>query len=264
MGVDSKLLSKLLATRLEKLLPSLINPDQTGFIQDWFSFTNVRRLLNIIQYSSWANCRAIALSLDAKKAFDRVEWEYLFDVLERFGLGGGYNSPEACVITNGMQSSPFPLHRGTRQGCPLSPLFFTLALEPLSEAIRQRQDVHGMTVGGVADKIGLYADDILLFLTKPEISIPAIVSIVHEFSSFSGYKINFGKSEAMPLGGLTGPPFPTNCPFKWFPTVFIYLGVKVTPDLKELWKLNFSPVVIKIMKDLERWHDLPPILHGVY
>lgn len=73
IGVDSKLLSKLLATRLEKFLPSLINPDQTGFIQNRLSLTNVRRLLNVIQYSNQANYRGLAVSLDAEKAFDRVE-----------------------------------------------------------------------------------------------------------------------------------------------------------------------------------------------
>ena len=74
------------------------------------------------QNSIRTNCRALAISLDVGMAFDRVQCEYLFDVLERFGLGGAflkwvrtlYNSPEARVITNGIQSSPFPLRRGMR------------------------------------------------------------------------------------------------------------------------------------------------------
>ena len=168
INVDSKLLLKLLATRLEKLLLSLINTDQTGFIQNRLSLTNVRRLVNIIQYSSQKNHRGLAVSLDTEKAFDRIEWEYLFDVLGRFGLGGEflkwikilYNSPQACIVTNGTQLSPFPLCRGTRQGCPLSPLLSALALEPLAEAIRQHKDVHGMMIGGTTHKIALYADDI--------------------------------------------------------------------------------------------------------
>ena len=131
-------------------------------------------------------------------------------------------------------------------------MLFALALEPLAEAIRQHQDVHGMTVGGTVHKIALYSDDILLFLTKPEISIPAILSVIHKFSSFSGYKINFGKSEAIPLGNLTGLTLPTSSPFKWSPTGFTYLGIKVSPDLTELWKLNFSLIATKIKKDLER------------
>lgn len=63
--------------------------------------------------------------------------------------------------------------------------------------------MHGVTIGGKVHEIALYADDILLFFTKPDISIPATLSIVHEFGSLSGYKINFDKSEAMPLGNST-------------------------------------------------------------
>lgn len=194
----------------------------------------------------------------------------MFDTLERFGLGGEflkwirilYNSPQACVVTNGTQSLPFPLCRGTRQGCPLSPLLFALALEPLAEVIRQHKDVHGMTVGGTVHKIALYADDILLFLTKPDISIPTIFSVIREFSSFTGYKINYGKSEAMPLGGPADPSLSTNCPFKLSPTGFTYVGIKISPNLTELWKLNFSPIATKIKKDLDRWHNLPLSLMG--
>lgn len=117
--VDAKLLSKLLVRRLEGILPLLINPDQTGFIQNHFSSTNIRRLLNIIQYSNQTNYKTYVISLDAEKAFDRIEWTYLFNILERFGLGEGFiewikticKLPEACVITNGVQSSAFPLQR---------------------------------------------------------------------------------------------------------------------------------------------------------
>lgn len=114
--MDSKLVSQLLAARLEEF-----------------------RLLNILHYSSQTNHRGLAVSLDAEKVFDRAEWEYVFDALGRFGLGGEflkwikrlYNSPQACVVTNGTQTALFPLCGGTRQGCPLSSLLFTLALEPL-------------------------------------------------------------------------------------------------------------------------------------
>lgn len=67
IGVDAKILSKLLARRLEIVLPNLINPDQTGFIQKRFSITNIRRLLNVIQYTNQTHCEAISVSLDAEK-----------------------------------------------------------------------------------------------------------------------------------------------------------------------------------------------------
>lgn len=148
-----------------------------------------------------------AISLDAEKAFDRVEWPFLFSTLKAFGFGEGYiswvkllySNPRAAVLTNGMISAQFDLKRGTRQGCPLSPLLFALILEPLAQAIRQSPLFPGVQIGQVSHKLMLYADDILLFVTQPDHSIPALLEIVESFSRISGYNINWTKSEALPL-----------------------------------------------------------------
>ena len=265
INVDSKILSKVLARRLEGYLPSLINEDQTGFIRGRFSYSNVRRLLNVVQYSSQMQHRALGISLDAEKAFDRVEWAFMWDVLDRFGLGEGlinwikliYHSPEACVLTNGVRSSPFPLCRGTRQGCPLSPLLFALTLEPLAECIRNSKDIHGVTLGKTTHKIALYADDVLLFLSNPEISVPATLSIIDTYGSISGYKVNYTKSEAVPLGNYGSTSSVGNFPFRWATSGFVYLGIKVSAKVEDLWRLNFLPTIRAVKNDLERWHDLP-------
>lgn len=270
ISVDNKILSKLLAKRLENLLPVLINSDQTGFIRGRHSLSNVRRLLNIVQYTTHRKKKALSISLDAEKAFDRVEMCYLFDIMQKFGLDGDflkwtrtiYHSPTAAVITNGLRSAPFSVARGVRQGCPLSPLLFALALEPLAERIRCDADVKGIELGAREHKIALYADDILLFVTSPESSIPAIMNILNEFSTISGYKINYDKSEAMPLGPLTNADVLDVFPFRWSASGFKYLGVKICPDLRELRKLNFVPVYTVVKRDLERWHNLPLSLFG--
>lgn len=103
------------------------------------SFYNTRRLFNTILSSS-SDTAEVILSLDAEKAFDRLEWEYLFLILNKFGFSSDfiawiqllYTSPVAYVHTNTTHSKTFPLHRGTRQGCPLSHLLFLLAIEPLA------------------------------------------------------------------------------------------------------------------------------------
>ena len=169
-----------------------------------------------------------------------------------------YTNPLSAVLTNGLQSSNFQILRGTRQGCPLSPLLFALAIEPLAEAIRINENIHGLTLATRQHKITLYADDVLIVLTEPEISIPTLIETINMFSTFSGYRINFNKSEVMPLGCLKQiPKTPSPFPFKWSPEGFVYLGIRVTPSFEQLYKANFPPIFEHIRLDLERWNTLP-------
>ncbi len=141
LNVDRKLLSKILAMRLENILPKIIGTDQTGFIRGRNSSDNIRRLLNMIYTLKVKSIDGLVLPLDAEKAFDRIEWSYLFFVLDKFGLGENfvqwirvlYTDPCSALLTNGFRSNYFPMHRGTRQGCPLWPLLFVMAIEPLAQ-----------------------------------------------------------------------------------------------------------------------------------
>ena len=104
-----------------------------------------------------------------------------------------YNEPQAAVQTNGIISSHFKLGRGTRQGSPLSPLLCCLGLEPLAAAIRKDPHIPGVTIAGTTHKLMLYADVILMFITDPGKSIPALLEIIKSFSSFSGYRVKWTK-----------------------------------------------------------------------
>lgn len=199
LNVDLKILSKILATRLECLLPALVKDDQTGFIVGRNSVNNMRRLLNVIQFAKQQSIDGLVISLDAEKAFDWIEWPYLFHTLQKFGLGEHfikwvkllYNEPLSAVLTNGCRSSTFRVGRGTRQGCPLSPLLFALIIEPLAEAIRTNNEMCGLVNN--QHKIALYANDILISMVNPDTSTPALLDTIHKFSTFSGYRINYHK-----------------------------------------------------------------------
>ena len=161
INADCKILTKILALRVEGALPSIIHSDQVGFMKNRSSTDNMRRLLHLIWSNRTGTDSVVALSLDAEKAFDRVQWEFLFVALSHFGFGQTfiswikilYKSPKAAVITNGLISPLFNLTRGTRQGCPLSPLLFNIVLEPLAIAVRGNGNIRGVDLGGKQHKL---------------------------------------------------------------------------------------------------------------
>lgn len=172
------------------------------------------------------------ISLDTEKAFDQVEWEYLVAVLQKFQLGENfiswikllYNNPTARIVINQTLSPKFQLSRGNRQGCALPPLLFALAIEPFAESIRLHPNIHGYNTKYSNNKISLYADDVLLYITNSQVSIPNILNLIEQFGFFSGYRINWNKSEIM----LIKPQDPSHLlkfPFRIATEKFKYFGV---------------------------------------
>lgn len=269
LNVDGKIFAKILAIRLSPLLERLVHPDQTGFIPNRNSTFNLRRLFDIMYTRRAPPTDLVVLALDAEKAFDQIEWHYLFEVLSRFNLGARflslirliYKNPTAQILTNRILSPPFKLSRGTRQGCPLSPLIFALAIEPLAQSIRLDPQIHGYATKETINKISLYADDILLYITHPQITIPALLDKINLFGSFSGYRINWTKSVLMPVH-LDDLSLLDNFPFKISSEKITYLGIEVSKKYTSLFRENFPPLIEKLRSRLLFWNTLPISLIG--
>lgn len=156
-----------------QVLPLLINPVQVGFIKGRQAPDGTRRLLNIISKLESSKTPAILLSLDAEKAFDRINWGFAFKTLSKFNFQGNivsairalYPFPSAQVLTKGLLSKPFTISNETRQGCPLSPLSFATVMVQLAEAIRLNPDIRGMEIAKTQHKINVFAEDVILTLT---------------------------------------------------------------------------------------------------
>ena len=121
-------------------------------MQGWF---NIRKSVNVIHYiNRTKNKNHVIISIDAEKAFDKIQQPLTLKTLNKLGINGMYlkvikaiyNKPTANIILNGQKLEAFPLKSGTRQGCPLSPLLFNIVLEVLARAIRQEKEIKGIQI----------------------------------------------------------------------------------------------------------------------
>ena len=120
-----------------------------------------------MEFTDSKNIPGILIFIDFKKAFDSLEWYYLFSCLEAFNFGPNFinwvkmfhTNIQCCVINNGMASDYFTLERSERQGDPLSPYLFILAVENLAISIRQNVDIKGIKIGNHEAKLLQCADD---------------------------------------------------------------------------------------------------------
>lgn len=263
---DLKILTNIMARRMQRHITKLIKPDQTGFIPGRQSANNIRRTLNLISCVKNKSQPAMLLSLDAQKAFDRVKWSFLYQTLANFGFHTTfidwvkmvYKNPKSRIRVNGCCSEFFSLKRGVRQGDCLSPLLFAASIEPLAESIRQNKDIKGMRdEGGIEHNISLFADDILTYVSEPSTSLIALVNNLNEYGDISGYLTNEAKSVAMMISGQRPADLEGKFNFKWTNTGFRYLGIIITSVTSQLFEANYGKLITEIKKDLARWEILP-------
>lgn len=157
-----------------------------------------------------------------------------------------YHQPQAFIREGGSVSDCFHLGRGTRKGCPLSLLLFVLARKPLAARIRAHGSIVGLKYGTIQEKILLYADNILLLLGDADISLRTVMSIIMNFSRFSGLTINWSKSALLPLDQGVHSQLDNYCSVP-IVTSFKYLGVVISPQPLDFCRLNIPPLLIKFM-----------------
>ena len=115
VNVNTKIMSKVIAARSKKVLPSVIHYNQTGYVKDRFVGEAIRPMFDIMDFTAKENIQDLLLFVDFQKAFDSVEWEFLIESLKKFNFGRDflqwvktfYNNIQSCVINNGVSSNRF-------------------------------------------------------------------------------------------------------------------------------------------------------------
>ena len=150
-NVDYRILAFTLAQRLQNIMNNLVNTDQSAYIKGRYMGTNIRLVSDVIEYYDLSSKSGILFMVDFMKAFDTIQWDFMFKSLNYFNFGPSfirwiktlYHNPEACIKNNGYMSDCFEISRGIRQGCPVSALIFVLCVEILAIKIRNSTSLQG-------------------------------------------------------------------------------------------------------------------------
>jgi exonuclease III len=272
LNQDYKLIAKCIALRIKKHLKSLIHNDQTGFMKGRYIGENINKILSIMEYVDKEDIPAIVASVDFEKAFDSMERTFILKTLQKFNFGPSlinwvkilYNKTVSCVLNNGWTTKAFELHRGVRQGCPLSPYLFILAAEALSCYIRKSSGIKGITVKGEEHKISQFADDTCLFLKYDVRTLDNTLQAFDQFKEISGLTVNYDKTELFPIGAIKESELPlySRRNIKWSPKGIKILGIHITHNKKELLLKNYKQIVSKLDNIIKIWKRRSLTLHG--
>lgn len=208
LNTDYKIMTKALATKLGKVAPHIIHPNQAGFVPNRSLYDHTTLTQLIISYCEQTGTNGCLVALDQEKAYDKIAHDYLWRVLEKMNFPTSfintvkslYQNVETKINLNGVTSDPIKVNRGVRQGDPISCLLYDLAIEPLAIAIR-KSALQGISIPNAPHpiKVTLFADDTLVYLKDTD-DITILDQILDTFCLASTAKFNKEKTEILPTG----------------------------------------------------------------
>ncbi|GMF38275.1 unnamed protein product [Phytophthora lilii] len=213
LNTDYKVFTRILAWRVRKHLSKLVHDTQFGFVpgRNIHDTIDLLEAAKVVARQNGKLSNAQVLLLDFAKAYDSLDREFLREVLKAKGfppkfiglVQASHTNTSVRFMANGRLSNPMQVTSGIRQGCPLAPLFFIIAVDLLYDAISSEEKLRGveLSCGSYRDHINVagYADDTAIYLESSDLQDIAL-EIVNCFSAVSGLRLNIKKSVAIRLG----------------------------------------------------------------
>jgi hypothetical protein len=237
--------------RLHTILPDYIDESQFGYVKDRYIGENIRCLIDLNAMCIKKNMDAYAIQIDFEKAFDSINWDFMFTSLEEMNFDKDfikwvkilYKNTTSCVINNGHKTEQFNLRRGVHQGCPLSALLFIVLVQVLQQMLIKSKEIKGILVKDKELKILQMADDTTI-LTNDLKDVPKIIKVLKTFHRISGLKTNIEKTVAYKIGRNPNIDFPENyLGLTWGKLPIKLLGITISGDKNIEKEENFNDKV---------------------
>ncbi|CAJ2677955.1 unnamed protein product [Trifolium pratense] len=265
IGSLYKILSRILANRLKRVLGKVISNCQSAFLPQRQILDGVLILNEILDLAKRRKDECLLFKVDFERAYDTVNWGFLERMMVKMGFSDGWLKwMRACIfessmsiLVNGSPTEDFKVGRGLRQGDPLSPFLFLIVAEGLTGMMRRAVEIGRFKGFQVNDSIQFqilqFADDTILMGTGIWDNLWSIKVLLRSFELVSGLRINFVKSK---LYGINidvnfleaGSSF-LSCSSDSIPFKFLGIPVGANPRRRETWK----SVVDVISNKLSSW-----------
>lgn len=211
LNICMKLLTKLLADRLQNKILEMVHINQYGFLKSRNIQDCVGWAYEYIHQCKQSGTDTVILKLDFAKAFDTVEHEAVLKVFESFGFDPRWlnwmrmimSTGTSAVLLNGVPGKKFACRRGVRQGDPFSPLLFVSVAELLQIMVNQlfQNGILSapLNIPNTDFPIVQYADDTLLILRACPVQLAALKVLLETFAQATGLRVNYSKSSLLPV-----------------------------------------------------------------
>ena len=263
LNTDYKIIEKAIANKMIPALQHIIHKDQRGFMKERRISVNIRKMLDIMHHAEKEDLEAVILSLDFVKCFDKCSFSILHGSLDFFGFSEVvkvwteilYDDFSVSIQNNGHFSSRIPIKKGVHQGGCCSSVYFLVIAEILALALRDNENIEGITIKDIKNILNQFADDMDIFSLAKEKSIRSILDELNRFHKHSGFTVSYDKTTLYRIGSLrhSDAQLYNMDEFVWSNQDINVLGVTIAHE--NLVDKNYTGMLDKVRQRLNSWQN---------
>ena len=262
LNSDYKIIEKMIANRITPIFNQIIHEDQKGFLPKRQISINVRKIMDLINYTQKHDIPASILQIDFQKAF--CSMESILEALRYFNISETivkwvitlYTDFSVKVQNNGHFSESIRIEKSVHQGGPTSAIYFIAIAEILAISIRQDNRIRRIFMKDLETLLSQFADDTDMGIdAQNDTTISAIFQQLEWFQNMTGCKVNYDKTTVYRIGSIqqSSAKFYTENHLQWEEKRINVLGILVSNDVKAAVRANYEKIIDKMVSTLNSW-----------